>query len=79
MRKHCPKIPCILIANKIDGKLPIPSPPDLSVKKDVTKQKFGFAEKNGMPLFFTSAADGTNVVKVSQPSKTHPSRYSKRF
>ncbi len=21
MRKHCPKIPCILIANKIDGKL----------------------------------------------------------
>ncbi len=30
----------------------------------MTKQKFGFAEKNNMPLFFTSAADGTNVVKV---------------
>jgi len=63
MRKHCPKIPCILIANKID-RLPHPIHLYVLVNPDITKVKFNFAEKNNMKLYFTSAADGTNVVKV---------------
>lgn len=30
----------------------------------MTKRKFAFATQNNLPLIFTSAADGTNVVKV---------------
>ncbi|ETO35957.1 rab-like protein 2B [Reticulomyxa filosa] len=45
-------IPTIVIGNKIDC--------DVSV----TKKKFQFAEKRKLPIDFTSAADGTNVVKV---------------
>ena len=37
----------------------------LSVNMAVTKKGFNFAEKFNMPLFFVSASDGTNVVKVS--------------
>jgi len=35
------------------------------VNPEITNVKFNFAKKNNMKLFFTSAADGTNVVKVS--------------
>jgi Rab-like protein 2 len=52
MRQHCPNIPCALIANKID------------VDYSVTNQKFKFAEANGLPFYFVSAADGTNVVQI---------------
>ena len=52
MRKQCGQIPTVLVANKID------------LKPDMTKKKFQFAIKNDLPLYFTSAADGTNVVKV---------------
>lgn len=31
----------------------------------VTRKNFKFAAKNNLPFFFVSAADGTNVVKVS--------------
>jgi len=34
------------------------------VNIEVTKKSFNFAQKHGMPLYFVSAADGTNVVKV---------------
>lgn len=30
----------------------------------VTETKFKFAEANNLPLYYTSSADGTNVVKV---------------
>jgi Rab-like protein 2 len=30
----------------------------------VTSKTFAFATKNGLPLYYVSAADGTNVVKV---------------
>ena len=30
----------------------------------VTQRNFNFAKKQGLPLYFVSAADGTNVVKV---------------
>ena len=52
MRENCPDIPCFLIANKVD------------VDMAVTNQKFKFAESHGLPFYFTSAADGTNVVKI---------------
>ena len=52
MRRNCPHIPCILIANKIDV--------DLSV----TKRQFAFSTQYQLPFYFVSAADGTNVVKV---------------
>lgn len=52
MRKMCPMIPCLLVANKID------------IKPEVTKKKFAFATKYNLPFYFTSAAEGTNVVKV---------------
>jgi len=35
-----------------------------SVNIEMTKKTFNFAQKHGMPLYFLSAADGTNVVKV---------------
>jgi len=35
-----------------------------SVNIEVTKKSFNFAQKHAMPLYFLSAADGTNVVKV---------------
>jgi Rab-like protein 2 len=52
LRAHREFIPCLLVANKID------------VDYNVTKKNFKFAEQNGLPFFFVSAADGTNVVKV---------------
>ena len=50
--KYCKDIPVILVANKFD------------LKPSVTKKKFKFAEKNNIPLYYTSAANGVNVVKV---------------
>jgi len=37
----------------------------------MTKKSFNFAEKHGMPLYFLSAADGTNVVKVIWNAYVH--------
>jgi len=52
MREHCPNIPCILVANKIDA------------DRSATEKTFKFAEKYNLPFYFVSAADGTNVVKI---------------
>ncbi|CAM9372780.1 unnamed protein product [Choristocarpus tenellus] len=52
LRQYCEKIPCIVVANKID------------VDYNVTKKGFKFASQHDLPFFFVSAADGTNVVKV---------------
>eukprot|EP00038_Savillea_parva_P010859 m.193308 g.193308 ORF g.193308 m.193308 type:complete len:211 (-) comp18894_c0_seq1:148-780(-) len=54
LREYREKIPCIVVANKID------------MDYSVTQKSFGFAKKNGMPFYFVSAADGTNVVEVFQ-------------
>uniref|UniRef100_A0A8D2APA1 Rab-like protein 2B n=1 Tax=Sciurus vulgaris TaxID=55149 RepID=A0A8D2APA1_SCIVU len=51
LREFRPEIPCIVVANKID---------DINV----TQKSFNFARKFSLPLYFVSAADGTNVVKV---------------
>lgn len=53
LREFCEGIPCVLVANKID------------VDYQVTRKEFKFATKHNLPFFFVSAADGTNVVKVT--------------
>ncbi|XP_038596657.1 rab-like protein 2A isoform X2 [Tachyglossus aculeatus] len=52
LREFRPEIPCILVANKIDADM------------KVTQRSFNFARKFSLPLYFVSAANGTNVVKL---------------
>ncbi|XP_061752176.1 RAB, member of RAS oncogene family-like 2 [Nerophis ophidion] len=52
LREFRPEIPCCVVANKID------------VHLEVTQRSFNFAKKQGLPFYFVSAADGTNVVKM---------------
>ncbi|XP_028968112.1 rab-like protein 2A, partial [Galendromus occidentalis] len=52
LRLQRPTIPCICVANKIDADY------------DVTKKSFSFPLKHNMPIFYVSASDGTNVVKL---------------
>jgi Rab-like protein 2 len=35
---------------------------------EVTKKSFSFPKKHDMPLYFVSAADGTNVVRLFRDS-----------
>lgn len=52
LREFRPEIPCIVVANKIDADI------------NATQKSFNFARKFSLPLYFVSAADGTNVVKL---------------
>ncbi|XP_028916865.1 rab-like protein 2A isoform X2 [Ornithorhynchus anatinus] len=52
LREFRPEIPCVLVANKIDADM------------KVTQRSFNFARKLSLPLYFVSAANGTNVVKL---------------
>ncbi|XP_063163982.1 rab-like protein 2B [Candoia aspera] len=52
LREFRPQIPCIVVANKIDADL------------KATQKSFNFPRKLNLPLYFVSAADGTNVVKL---------------
>lgn len=52
LRDYRQNIPCIVIANKID------------VDYNVTQKSFNFPKKHGLPFYFVSASDGTNVVKA---------------
>lgn len=63
LREHCPNIPCVLVANKID------------VDYNVTRKEFKFAAKHNLPFFFVSAADGTNIVKVFQSAILEAKRF----
>lgn len=54
LRSHCPHIPVLCIANKID------------LNENAVKRKYVFIEEIGCPLEFVSAADGTNVVSIFQ-------------
>ncbi|XP_047641790.1 rab-like protein 2B isoform X12 [Phacochoerus africanus] len=62
LRTFRPEIPCIVVANKIDDR-PVScllSTADIKM----TQKSFNFARKFSLPLYFVSAADGTNVVKL---------------
>lgn len=52
LKKFSGNIPVILVANKFD------------LKPEITNKKFKFSEKFNIPLYFTSAANGVNVVRV---------------
>ncbi|XP_042190822.1 RAB, member of RAS oncogene family-like 2 [Callorhinchus milii] len=52
LREYRPTIPCVVVANKIDA------------DQKITQKSFNFAKKQGLPFYFVSAADGTNVVKL---------------
>jgi len=52
LRDYRENIPCIVIANKID------------VDYNITQKSFNFPKKHGLPFYFVSASDGTNVVKA---------------
>ena len=56
LRKYRPKIPVICVANKID------KDPEMAGKS------FKFATSNNLEMFFASAADGSNVVKIFRES-----------
>mmetsp|Transcript_64707 Transcript_64707/g.115073 ORF Transcript_64707/g.115073 Transcript_64707/m.115073 type:complete len:208 (-) Transcript_64707:270-893(-) len=47
-----PGCPCLVAANKID------------IDLEVIKKTFNFATKRGLQLFYVSASEGTNVVKM---------------
>ena len=40
----------------------------VSVDLSITQRSFQFGKKYGLPQYFVSAADGTNVVKVGEDS-----------
>ena len=65
MRNHCPHIPCIIIANKID------------LDPRTTKRSYKFIEDLGVPFNFVSAADGTNVVQIFRDSLDLAINYKK--
>ncbi|CAF2130737.1 unnamed protein product [Rotaria magnacalcarata] len=52
LRDIRPHIPCLCVVNKVD------------VATEVTKKSFSFPKKHDMPLYYVSAADGTNVVRL---------------
>jgi len=52
MRIYCPDIPVIVVANKVD------------VDASMAKKKFNFPQKENLPFYCVSAADGSNVVRV---------------
>merc|ERR1719410_2555442 len=52
IRQHCPDIPVICVANKID------------IEPSMAKKRFNFPVQHQMPFYFVSASDGTNVVRV---------------
>ena len=65
MRTHCPHIPCIVIANKID------------LDPRATKRKYQFVIDLKVPFNFVSAADGTNVVQIFRDALTMAQNYKK--
>jgi GTPase SAR1 family protein len=52
-RTNCPSTPCILVGNKID------------LDRKAVERKYNLAEKIKCPFYLVSAADGTNVVRVT--------------
>jgi Rab-like protein 2 len=78
LREFCETIPCIVVRFRVP---PTPytlhSPQHTSsplaqvankidIDPRVTSKEFKFAKRNNLPFFYVSAADGTNVVAVTQ-------------
>lgn len=65
LREYRPEIPCLCAANKIDA------------NPTVTKKSFHLPQKLKMPLYFVSASDGTNVVKLFNDAIKNAVMYKK--
>lgn len=52
VRQHCPDIPIICVANKID------------IEPAMASKRFNFPSTHQLPFYFVSSSDGTNVVRV---------------
>jgi len=65
LREFRPEIPCFCAANKID------------VDYKVTQKGFQFPKKHNIPLYFVSASDGTNVVKLFNDAIKAATQYKK--
>ncbi len=44
---------------------------------ETTQKSFAFAAKNGLPMHYVSASDGTNVVRLFSDAITAALRYRK--
>ncbi|KAH8030576.1 hypothetical protein HPB51_010353 [Rhipicephalus microplus] len=56
---------------KVDGE------PVIVADSTVVQKSFNFGKKNGMPFYFVSASDGTNVVKMFRDAISAAYRYRK--
>lgn len=56
LRSYRPEIPCLLAVNKIDE------------EPNATQRSFAFGKKHNIPVYYVSAAKGTNVVKLFRDS-----------
>ena len=52
LRQYRKNIPCLVACNKVD------------TDPSVMSKSFAFAEKRNLPIYYVSAADGTNVVSL---------------
>ncbi|GLH12361.1 hypothetical protein R5R35_011704 [Gryllus longicercus] len=65
LKQYRPHIPVFCAANKIDANM------------DVTQKSFAFPQKNNIPLYYVSASDGTNVVKLFRDAIQAAVKYKK--
>ncbi|KAJ9597816.1 hypothetical protein L9F63_011311 [Diploptera punctata] len=65
LRQYRPQIPVFCAANKIDANM------------DVTQKSFAFPQKHSIPLYYVSASDGTNVVKLFRDAIQAAVKYKK--
>ncbi|KDR11104.1 rab-like protein 2A [Zootermopsis nevadensis] len=65
LRQYRPHIPVFCAANKIDANM------------DVTQKAFAFPQKHNIPLYYVSASDGTNVVKLFRDAIQSAVKYKK--
>jgi len=63
LRQFCETVPTVVCANKID------------INVSVTQKAFNFPTKHNLPLYFASAADGTNVVQMFNEAITMGYQY----
>ncbi|CAG0924330.1 unnamed protein product, partial [Notodromas monacha] len=65
MRQYRPEIPCVCAVNKIDTNM------------EVTEKTFNFTEKHKVPMYYVSASNGTNVVKLFTDAISMAMKYKK--
>lgn len=88
LRSYRPSIPCLCAVNKIDGGIMKENIYLIlenthcnhlffSECPESTKKSFLFASKNNLPMYYVSASDGTNVVKMFSDAVEKAVEYKK--